>query len=135
MVDISKYEPLTELIIGAAIEVHTSLGCGFPERIYQKALQSEFARSRINFLSKPKFSVTYKGTVMGIFEPDFIVFDNIIVELKALEETNNKQIQQQMLSYMAATEFEIALLLNFGKASLEIKRYIIPEKFQKQQAK
>lgn len=133
MVNISKYEPLTELIIGAAIEVHSSLGCGFPERIYQKALQSEFTRSRINFLSKPKFSVTYKGAVMGIFEPDFIVFDNIIVELKALEETNNKQIQQQMLSYMAATKFEIALLLNFGKASLEIKRYIIPEKFQKQQ--
>ena len=111
-------------IIGAAMEVHKELGCGFLEGVYQEALEREFTSQGIPFKSQPVIKISYKGKPLNkTYQPDFICYDEVIIEIKAI--TNLSGIEEaQIINYLKATNKSIGLLLNFGSKSLEHKRFI-----------
>ena len=110
-------------IIGACFEVYKRKGCGFTEPVYQECLKIEFEVQGIPFIKEPKLEMEYRGrTLEHTFRPDFICFDKIIVELKALHDLIEAN-KAQTLNYLNATRFELALLVNFGHyPKLEYKR-------------
>ena len=117
-------DPQTFAIIGAAMEVHRELGCGFLEAVYQEALEIEFKRQDIPYQREVKLKLHYKGETMETFyRPDFICNDNIIVELKAISELSGTDTAQ-VLNALKATGFRRGLLFNFGKPSLQFKRFV-----------
>ncbi|MDR1469032.1 MAG: GxxExxY protein [Spirochaetaceae bacterium] len=118
------YEYETYSIIGAAIEVHKELGAGFLESVYQEALEKEFILREIPFKREASINIFYKGEVLRkTYIADFICYDKIILELKALSALTNEHFAQ-ILNYLIATQTKIGLLINFGKNSLEHKRII-----------
>jgi len=111
-------------IIGSAMEVHRELGPGFLEKVYQEALELEFQFSKISYQREAKLNIYYKKTLLNkYFEADFVCFDKIIVELKALSGLTSEH-ESQLLNYLKATNLKLGLLINFGKESLEYKRMI-----------
>jgi GxxExxY protein len=123
-VGMSERDPRTFAIIGAAMEVHRVLGCGFVEPVYQDALAVEFASREIPFLQAPKIEVRYKSVILtSHYEPDFICYSEVIVELKALTHLSGVE-DSQVLNYLKATGLRIGLLLNFGASSLTHKRLV-----------
>ncbi len=106
------------------MEVHRELGCGFLEAVYQEALEWEFKQQGIPYLREEPLPIYYKGNLLNKqYVADFISYDSIIVELKALSEFST-QHDAQVLNYLKATGNEIGLLVNFGTTSLEYKRLI-----------
>ncbi len=119
------YEQETYQIIGAAMKVHNELGPGFTEKVYQEALAIEFAERDIPFQRETEFHAIYKGIVLeGTFIPDFICYDKIIVELKAVKELDDVH-RSQAINYARIAGFNLALLINFGEASLVKERFPI----------
>ena len=117
-------DPKTHAIIGAAMEVHRELGSGFLEAVYQEALDREFSDRDIPFRSQPLVQITYKGQPLKkTYQPDYICFESIVVELKALGKLSGIEVSQ-MINYLKATGIETGLLLNFGTKSLEFKRLV-----------
>jgi len=111
-------------IVGAAMEVHKILGAGFLEVVYQEALEKEFILRSIPFEREKQLRIYYKGQELSkYYVADFICFDHIIVELKALSALDNDHLAQ-VINYLKATKNELGLLINFGQASLEYKRVI-----------
>jgi GxxExxY protein len=111
-------------IIGAAMEVHTELGCGFLEAIYQEALEIEFQKQGIPYEREKLLSVRYKDVELKKkYFADFVCYDKIIVEVKALSDLT-KQDESQVLNYLNATELRLGLLFNFGRKSLQYKRLV-----------
>jgi len=114
----------TYKIIGAAIEVHKELGCGFLEAIYQEALKREFSAQKMPFKSQPVIEISYKGKPLDkTYQPDFVCFNVIIVEIKALAKLTGIE-EAQLINYLKATGLKVGLLLNFGSKSLEYKRFV-----------
>jgi GxxExxY protein len=117
-------DPQTYAIIGAAMEVHKELGCGFLEVVYQKALAREFAVNGVPFEKEVPFPISYKGQKLDCYyQADFVCYD-IIVELKALDGLNG-QHDSQLINYLKASECKRGLLINFGQRSLEYRRRIL----------
>ena len=117
-------DPRTFAIIGAAMEVHSILGCGFLEPVYQEAMCLELASRSVPFVPQVELPVKYKGTLLkATYKPDFICFGEVIVELKALSALSGTE-ESQVLNYLKASGHRIGLLLNFGTTSLQYKRYI-----------
>ena len=117
-------DPQTYAIIGAAMEVHRILGCGFAEPVYQKAMEAELELRGVPFVPQLEHAVVYKGrTLDATYRPDFICFGSIIVELKALCELSSIE-RAQVLNYLKVTGLRRALLLNFGRQSLEFERFV-----------
>lgn len=117
-----KYSELTGKIIGCAMEVHTILGNGFQEVIYQRALAHEMELQHLNFIREQEMEVFYKTKQVGTRRVDFLVEGCISVELKALIKTEPVHIAQAM-NYLEAYNLEIGLLLNFGNTRLEFHRF------------
>jgi GxxExxY protein len=117
------YKELSYEIIGAAMEVHRTLGPGFLEAVYQAALAHELTLRGIRFEQFKKLPVTYKGVLVGNYEADFVVEDKIILELKAVSGFH-PQHEAQAIHYLTATGLRLAILLNFGSASLQHKRMV-----------
>lgn len=116
-------------IIGAALEVHKQLGCGFTEPVYQEALAEELRLRNIPFERERVFTVTYKGKPLSKeFRADFVCFNQIIVELKAVSEFAEEHYAQ-VYNYLKATGMQLGLLINFGKTSLEYKCLPASRKF------
>ena len=109
-------------IVGAAMEAHRIIGCGFTEPIYQEALEEEFKLRGIPHQREKVLHVTYKGKILSKdFRPDFICYDKIIVELKAVDDLVDEHYSQ-VYNYLKATGLQLGLLINFGKKSLYHKR-------------
>ncbi len=116
-----EFEGLTERIIGAAIEVHKELGPGFLESIYENAFAVELRSQDIPFQRQIAVPVLNRGVEVGLHRLDLFVFDQIVVELKAVNRL--KDIHYVVVrSYLRAVDREHGLLLNFAKPTLEIKR-------------
>lgn len=117
-----KYSDETYQIIGAAMEVHKTIGCGFTEPLYQEAFEQELQLRSIPFQREKSFHVTYKGKELKKeFRPDFVCFNKIIVELKAVDDFADEHFAQ-VYNYLKATGMSLGLLINFGKKSLDYKR-------------
>ena len=111
-------------IIGAAMEVHKEMGCGFLEGVYQEALGIEFRVQGIPYKAQPVVEISYKGEPLEKkYQPDFICFDDVIVEIKALEHLSGIE-EAQIINYLNATKLKVGLLINFGSKSLEHKRFV-----------
>ena len=115
-------DALTYEVIGAAQKVHRALGPGFRESTYHKALGRELILRRIPFESEREFEVFYEGTFCDTYRPDIVVDGTVIVELKAATGTTAVD-RLQTLSYLRASGLHKALLLNFGAASPEVRRF------------
>lgn len=101
-------------IIGACFEVYKTKGCGFTEPLYQECLQIELGLQGIPHVAQPQLQIEYKGSLLShFFKPDFICYEKIIIEIKALERLANVH-RAQTLNYLNATGYELALLVNFG---------------------
>jgi GxxExxY protein len=118
------YEDLTYAIIGAAMEVHRTLGHGYLESVYEEALAHEFGLRGIAYDRQAKLAVRYKEIVAGEFRADFLVERKVVVELKALKALSDGD-EAQLLNYLKGTGYRIGLLLNFGAPSLEYRRRIL----------
>ncbi len=116
-----KYEELTHKIIGCAMKVHSTLGNGFQEVIYQRALAIEFDKQGIQYQREMEMSIFYECYDIGTRRVDFFVEDCIMVELKALTKLEDVHLAQAM-NYCQAYNLPIGLLINFGSKSLEFKR-------------
>jgi GxxExxY protein len=111
-------------IIGAAMEVHKELGCGFLEAVYQEALEREFVIQGIPCESQPSVQIAYKGDILNkTYQPDFICYDEVIVEIKAISNLTGIE-EAQLINYLKATDLNVGLLINFGNKSLEYKRLV-----------
>ena len=106
------------------MEVHKELGNGFLEAVYQEALEREFLEQEIPFKSQPTVQIAYKGRPLSKkYQPDFICFDEVLVEIKALSNLTGME-ESQIINYLKATGLQVGLLLNFGSKSLEHKRFV-----------
>ncbi len=116
-----KYEEITKRIIGCAMQVHSTLGNGFQEVIYQRSLAIEMGMAELQFEREKEMPVIYKGYNVGTRRVDFFVEEKIMVELKALIQLENVHLAQAK-NYLEAYNMEVGLLINFGAKSLEFKR-------------
>ena len=115
-------DPLTFAIIGAAQKVHRTLGPGFKESTYQHALEVELKTCEIRFAIQPEYDVMYEGVLCGKYQPDIVVENRVVLELKAVSALADEHIAQA-LSYLRASGLPVALLINFGSKSLTWKRF------------
>lgn len=116
-----KHEEITHKIIGCAMKVHSILGNGFQEVIYQRALAIEMQKQGLGFQREMEMNIFYEGRDIGTRRVDFFVEENIMVELKALISLEDVHLAQAM-NYCQAYNLPIGLLINFGGKSLTFKR-------------
>ena len=120
-------EAETYEIIGCCMEVHSQLGVGFSEIVYKDALEHEFKRNHIPFAREVRYKVKYKDIILPHeFVADFVVFDSVILELKAVTDLSNEHFEQT-LNYLAVSRMEVGLLINFRKPKLQYKRLILTQ--------
>jgi GxxExxY protein len=119
----SKLDLITHKIIGCAFEVSNILGCGFVEKVYERALVYELMIAGLNVKPQYAISVYYKEMMVGEFFADILVEKCILVELKALG-TLDSTHQAQCLNYLKASGLSICLLINFGKPKVEVRRIV-----------
>jgi GxxExxY protein len=114
----------TYKILGAAMEVHSILGSGFLEAVYQEALAIEFEKRKIPFARESKLEINYKEQVLSkYFVADFVCFNKVIVETKATKELAGID-EAQLINYLKSTGLKVGLLINFGTESLEHRRLL-----------
>jgi GxxExxY protein len=111
------------------MEVSNELGCGFLEAVYQEALELEFQSANIPFISQKEIIIQYKNTILDKkYYADFLCFDSIILEIKAMKKTTEIE-EAQLLNYLKASKLPLGLLINFGSPKLEWKRYANTQKY------
>ncbi|MDP2923385.1 MAG: GxxExxY protein [Candidatus Omnitrophota bacterium] len=115
------FRELTYKIIGICYRIHTSLGCGFPEKVYQKALEIEFHKEGITYETEKAFRVLYNKEAIGRFRLDMVIDGKVVIELKAVERLPNV-FREQIISQLKASPYEVGLLVNFGSSKLEYLR-------------
>ena len=125
MTDAIVFKEESYRIIGASFEVHKEKGNGFLEAVYQECLSLEFNRQGIAFIEKPKLRLEYKGQELRqTYEPDFLCFDEILVEIKAVKQLTDEH-RAQAVNYLKSTGKQLALLINFGSHPLiEHERFV-----------
>ena len=111
-------------IVGCAIEILNTLGHGLIEKPYENALVVEFGLRKVPFRQQPPFDVLYKGTKIGLFVPDLIAFNAIVVDTKVIDRITDHE-RGLMLNYLRITKFRIGVILNFKHAKLEWERIIL----------
>jgi len=118
------HSELTRAVIGAAMEVHSNLGPGFLESVYEAAMAIEFNLRNVPYERQKAILVMYKGEKAKDFLCDFLVDGKVLVELKALKTITGVE-EAQVLNYLKATGLEVGLLINFGEQSLKYKRLVL----------
>lgn len=116
-----KHVDLTGQVIGCAMRVHSKLGNGFQEVVYQRALGVEMELSGLSFARESEMPIWYRGVQVGTRRVDFFVEEVVLVELKAVSELDDSHLAQG-INYLEAFGLEVGLLLNFGGRSLEMRR-------------
>ncbi len=112
-------------IIGLCMEVHSVLGSGFLESVYQEALEIEFINNNVVYEKEKQITISYKGDELSkYFVADFLCYGEIILELKTVKEIDDIHIAQ-ILNYLKATGKKVGLLVNFGTKSLEYRRFVL----------
>ena len=112
-------------LVGLCMEVHRGLGRGHDEVVYKDALVVELSRAGIPFAREKKYEITYKGVLLAHpYYADFVIWDKIIFEAKAVEKLIDSHLKQ-VLNYLAAAKLRLGLLVNFGGDSLEWKRVVL----------
>jgi GxxExxY protein len=118
------HNELTRAVIGAAMEVHSNLGPGFLESVYEEAMAIEFNLRKTPYEKQKAIPVMYKGEKAKDFFCDILVDGKVLVELKALKAITNVE-EAQVLNYLKATGLNVGLLINFGEQSLRYKRLVL----------
>jgi len=118
-----EHEKLTDKIIGCCYKVYNVLGYGFLESVYEKALLIELSKAGLNAQAQKEIVVNYEGQIVGEFKADILVEDVIIVELKSIT-TLSKAHEVQLVNYLAATQKDVGLLINFGEKGVQVKRKV-----------
>jgi GxxExxY protein len=116
-----EYEDLTHKIIGCAYKVFNTLGFGFLESIYKKAMLIELTKINLKVEAEKPLKVYYENQIVGDFYIDLYIEDKIVVELKSVE-TLVKQHEVQLVNYLQGLQKDIGLLINFGPSGVEVKR-------------
>ncbi len=122
-----KYDdPLTQKIIGCAIEVHRQLGAGLLEALYEEALAVEFELQNLKFQRQVELPVNYKGKLIGKYRLDLLIEDTVVVEIKSVER-HDSIFEAQLLTYMKLTNKKVGLLINFNTKLLKdgVKRFVL----------
>ncbi|MEW6009199.1 MAG: GxxExxY protein [Candidatus Omnitrophota bacterium] len=117
------YKELSYKIVGCFYKVYNTLGPGHKEDIYQKALSIEFGNKGIGYIAKKKLIVEYEGERVGIYEPDFIIEDKIIIEIKSVLNIP-KVFEKQLYYYLKSSGYKLGYLINFGADKIDIRRRI-----------
>jgi GxxExxY protein len=117
-------DDITSKIIGAIYEVHSILGPGFLEAVYQKALVKELLLRGLFLEEQKELRVLYKGEEVGLYFPDILVENQVVIELKAVDALKPVH-QAQLINYLKATGMRVGLLVNFGSARAEFKRMVL----------
>ena len=119
-------DPQTYALIGAAMEAHKRLGCGFHELIYHEAYEIELQLLGIPYVHEAQLQIPYRDRILKqTFRVDFTGFVSVLIELKALPKLTSNETSQ-VLNYLKASNFPVALLINFGAPELEFKRFVGP---------
>ena len=118
-----SFDQLTELVIGSIFEVANTLGAGFLEKVYQRALLVELRLRGLRATGEVSFAVTYKGQRVGEHFADIVVEDVLVIELKCVERLANEHTAQ-CLNYLRVSELTVCLLVNFQRPKVEIKRVV-----------
>jgi len=119
-----RYQNLTSDILNCAFEIHNSLGCGFLEKVYEKALIYELESRGLKVTSQKAIKIKYKDKEVGVYLADLTIENKVIVELKVVEFLS-KIHKAQVINYLRATGYKVALILNFSKPRLEYKRVVV----------
>ena len=122
--DERRLNEITEKIIGCAYRVSNELGCGFLEKVYENALTVEFRSTGIAYVQQPVYHVRHRGEIVGEYQPDLVVEDRLIVEVKALNSLNQVH-HAQCINYLRVTGIKLALLVNFGLPRVQLKRVVM----------
>ncbi len=118
------FKDLSYKIVGLAMQVHTELGFGFLERVYENSLMVLFEENGIRAAQQVPIVVPFHGRIVGEYVADIVVEDSIILELKALDRIAEIH-KAQTLNYLKATSFRLALIINFGKYRMEYERLVL----------
>jgi len=112
-------------IVGACMDVHNELGCGFLEPVYQESLELMFKELSIPYEREKELNLYFKGQRLNkTYFADFVCYNKIIIELKALSRLTGEH-ESQILNYLKITGFNLGLLINFGESSLHYKRFVV----------
>lgn len=126
-------DPLTERVLGAVFEVSNTLGAGFLEKVYERALLRELTIRGIRTTAQASFAVTYKGHNVGEYAADILVEDALVIELKCVDRLANEHTAQ-CINYLRASGLRLCLLVNFQKPKVEWKRIMhgfqVPERIE-----
>ena len=124
MEDKKGKDPQTYAVIGAAMRVHSELGHGFLEAVYQEAMALELNHQEVPFCREVQLPVWYRGSQLDCaYRADFVAYEEVVVELKAIPEISGKE-KAQVLNYLKATGCRKGLLINFGAPQLQFERYV-----------
>jgi len=117
------YKDLAYKVVGCFYEVYNTLGPAHKEQIYHKALELEFKSKAMPFLGEKRLKIKYKGENIGIYTPDFVIDDKIIIEIKSVSQMP-KTFEKQLYYYLKGSKYKLGYLVNFGSNKLDIRRRV-----------
>jgi GxxExxY protein len=117
------YKELSFKIVGCLYKVYNVLGPGHKEDIYQKALSIEFDNQHIDYIAKKRLSIEYEGKRIGAYEPDFVIEDKVIIEIKSVLNVP-KVFERQLYYYLKGSGYRLGYLVNFGSDRIDIRRRV-----------